>query len=262
MLYTLYANVYDVYGSFRGHHYPAPPTRSDQAYQAIRAMIFEGELMASTHITEAALVRRLGMSRTPIREALARLAAEGQLVAAPGRGFVVVEISTADLIDIYEVRARLEGLAAEEAAERLTRVDLARMEDLYDAMEDASAAADDERLAILNNRFHRVIAEASGNAYLQAMLADIHEVFDRFRATALALPGRREDAHREHGLLIAALRAQDRAEARRQGEVHVARALEARRWGLTQGESAPGAKQEPPAHGGRSQAIDQGEGHQ
>lgn len=222
-----------MYSSFRGRLYPAPPTRSDQAYQEIRALIFEGELAAGSSVTEAALVRRLGMSRTPIREALAKLAAEGHLVAASGRGFVVVEIGAEDLIDIYAVRARLEGLAAEEAAERLTRVDLARLEDLYDAMEKARAGGDDERLAKLNNEFHLVVAEASGNAYLQAMLADIHEVFDRFRTTALALPGRRDDAHAEHGELIAALRARDRRKARELGEAHVARALEARRSRLT-----------------------------
>jgi DNA-binding GntR family transcriptional regulator len=229
----LHATICNVYSSFRGHRYPAPPTRGDQAYQAIRALIFEGELAAGSNVTEAELVRRLGMSRTPVREALARLAAEGHLVAASGRGFVVVEIGAADVIDIYSIRARLEGLAAEEAAERLTRVNLARLEDLYDAMEEARAIGDDDNLAKLNNQFHLVVAEASGNAYLQAMLADIHEVFDRFRTTALAVPGRRDDAHREHGELIAALRAQDRRKARELGEAHVVRALEARRSRLT-----------------------------
>lgn len=192
-------------------------------------MIFEGRLPAGSHVTEAALVRQLDMSRTPIREALTRLATEGQLVASPGRGFIVVEISASDLIDIYAVRARLEGLATEAAADRCSRTDLARLEDLYEAMEAARHGAEDERLAFLNSQFHAVIAQASGNAYLQAMLDDIREVFDRFRTTALALPGRRDDAHHEHGQLIEALRGRDGRAARELGEQHVQRALAARR---------------------------------
>lgn len=229
-MYTSYASVHVVYIASRAASDPINAlTRGAAAYEQIRAMIFEGKLAAGTHVTEAALVRLLDMSRTPIREALARLATEGQLIAAPGRGFVVVEVRPADLIDVYAVRARLEGLAAENAAARLTRVDLARLEDLYDAMEDARGRDADSELAVLNSEFHRVIAQAAGNVYLEAMLDDIREVFDRFRTTALALPGRRDDAHREHGALIAALRAQDAAVARGLAEEHVHRALDARR---------------------------------
>jgi DNA-binding GntR family transcriptional regulator len=227
-LYTLDARVFDVHISPVGRAPSPPPTLTDQAYASIRSMIFEGRLPAGSHVTEAALVRQLDMSRTPIREALTRLATEGQLLASPGRGFIVVEISAADLIDIYGVRARLEGLATEEAAERCSRTDLARLEDLYEAMETARTAGEDERLAFLNGQFHAVVAQASGNAYLQAMLDDIREVFDRFRTTALALPGRRDDAHHEHGQLIEALRRRDRGAARELGEQHVERALAAR----------------------------------
>ena len=163
-----------------------------------------------------------------MREALARLASDGFLVAIPGRGWVVVEITPAKLIDVYAVRARLEGLAAESAARRLTRVDLARLEDLYDAMDDARTGGDDE-LAGLNSQFHIVIAEASGNAYLCSMLDDIRDVFDRFRVTALAVPGRRDQAHLEHGQMIAALRSRDVDLARQLAEDHVRLALEARR---------------------------------
>jgi DNA-binding GntR family transcriptional regulator len=195
-------------------------------------MIFDGELAAGSHVTEAGLVRSVGMGRTPIREAHARLVAERQLIAAPIGGFIVVEVSAADLIDIYTVRARLEGLAAESATTRITRVDLARLDDVYEAMDEAVKQGTDDELAGLNSEFHSIIAKASGNAYLQAMLDGIRDVFDRFRSTALALPGRRGDAHHEHGLLIAALRTHDSNTARELAEGHVRNALEARRRSL------------------------------
>jgi DNA-binding GntR family transcriptional regulator len=207
----------------------SPASRREEAYEQIRTMISDAELAAGSHITEAALVRRLKMSRTLIREALARLVTEGQLFASPVRGFVVVEVSSADLIDIYAVRVGSEGLAAASAASRITRVDLARLDDAYEAMDDAVKQGADNELATLNSEYHGIIAGASGNAHLQAMLDGIHEVFDRFRSTALALPGRRSDAHREHGLLISSLRARDRATARQVAEDQVRRALETRR---------------------------------
>jgi DNA-binding GntR family transcriptional regulator len=204
-------------------------SRSDEAYEQLKRMIFEHELPPGSRIGEAQLTRQLGMSRTPVREALARLESEGMLTAAPGRGFLVAELTVADLIDIYRVRAVLEGLAAEEAAGQATRVDIARLEDLYDAMTRASEQEDqDQELARLNSEFHALIAEISGNTYLQAMLEDIREVFEWFRTTALTLPGRRETAHEEHGQMIDALRRGDAGAARELAHGHVQRALAAR----------------------------------
>lgn len=200
-------------------------------------MIFEHELPPGSRIGEAQLTRLLGMSRTPVREALARLASEGLLTAAAGRGFLVADLTAEDLIDIYRVRAVLEGLAAEEAASRATRVDIARLEDLYEAMANASANGHDQELAQRNSEFHSMIAEISGNTYLQAMLDDIREVFEWFRTTALSLPGRRDTAHDEHGQMIDALRRGDVDEASQIAQGHVKRALAARQSMLTEKES-------------------------
>lgn len=200
-------------------------------------MVFEHELPPGSRISEAQLTRQLGMSRTPVREALARLESEGMLKAAPGRGFLVAELTAGDLIDIYRVRSVLEGLAAEEAARRATRVDIARLEDTYEAMTRASAVGRDDDLARSNSEFHALIAEISGNAYLQAMLDDIREVFEWFRTTALTLPGRRDTAHDEHGQMIDALRRADADEARELAQGHVRRALAARQSMLVEPES-------------------------
>lgn len=210
------------------NEYTAVP-RGVEAYERIRQMILAGEIAQGSVVSEADLVRSLGMSRTPVREALRRLEAENYLKGIPGRGYVVIELSEQDLMNVYRVRAALEGLAAEHAATLATRTQLAQLEDLYDEMERARERADDPALTKLNSRFHAAVAEASGNTYLQAMLDNIHDVFERFRATAVGQPTRRDDAHAEHGQLIRALRAGDQDQARAIAEQHVRGALEFRR---------------------------------
>jgi DNA-binding GntR family transcriptional regulator len=203
--------------------------RGVEAYERIRKMILTSEIAQGSLVSEADLVRSLGMSRTPVREALHRLEAENYVKGIPGRGYVVIELSEQDMMNAYRVRAVLEGLAAEHAAALATRTQLAQLDDLYDEMERALERDDEPELTKLNSRFHAAIAEASGNRYLQAMLDNIHDVFERFRATAVAQPTRRDDAHAEHGLLIRALRAGGQDQARALAEQHVRRALEFRR---------------------------------
>jgi DNA-binding GntR family transcriptional regulator len=202
--------------------------RSDAAYRRIRDMIMSGGLEAGSTVSEAELVRQLDMSRTPVREALRQLRAERLLVLVPGVGYVVTELSDADMQNLYMVRAVLEGLAAELAAARAGRSDIARLEDLYDEMEQAHDRHDDVGLARLNSQFHDAVARASGNDYLQRALADARETFERYRLAALGKPGRRDDAHTEHGELIAALKARDGDRARELATGHVRRALDVR----------------------------------
>jgi DNA-binding GntR family transcriptional regulator len=209
-------------------------SRVDEAYDRVKEIILAQEAAGGSTISEAKLTRELDMSRTPIREALARLATEGYIRPAAGRGYVIVSLTAQDLIDVYLVRAELEGLAAAEAAKRIRRVDLARLEDLYDEMSVATAEDRDADLALLNSNFHATIAEISGNSYLKSMLDDIRTIFDRYRPTALTVPGRREDAHGEHGLMIEALRRQDGKAARKLAEDHVRRALATRQAALAE----------------------------
>lgn len=230
-LLTLVSNGYKVYNVYNtqptiGRTSSTAGLRSSEAYDSIRELILEGQLPQGSVVSEADLVRRLGMSRTPVREALRRLQAESYIWPMPGRGYAIPELNEADLSNLYTVRAVLEGLAAEHAAARLTRTDLARLEELYDSMEDARGR--DDELARLNGEFHDAIAQASGNTYLQAMLSQIRDAFERFRMTALGQPGRREEAHAEHGQMISALRAGDAQRARDLATVHVHRALELR----------------------------------
>ncbi|HLI02227.1 MAG TPA: GntR family transcriptional regulator [Acidimicrobiales bacterium] len=202
--------------------------RGNVAYTAVRQMIVARTWPPGEALTETELARRLGVSRTPVREALQRLANEGYIAPAGGRGYLVIELSEQDVINVYRVRAVLEGLAAHDAATAITRAQLGGLEDLYEAMEDARGRMDDQALAKLNSQFHHAVAGASGNTYLESTLNGMYDVFERFRPVALVQPGRRGRAAQEHGELIEALRARDADAARSVAERHVQRALATR----------------------------------
>jgi DNA-binding GntR family transcriptional regulator len=202
--------------------------RGSAAYSQLRHMIVEREWSPGVVMTESELARQLDVSRTPVREALLRLAGEGYISPAAGRGYQVIELSDRDVVNVYRVRAVLEGLAAHEAATVINRSTLGELEDLFEAMEQARADGDNRTLAELNSQFHHAITRASGNTYLEATLSNIYDVFERFRPVALIQPGRRDHAAHEHGEIIAALRAKDGDAAREIAERHVHGALSTR----------------------------------
>lgn len=197
-------------------------------YTRARQLIVDQEVAPGENLTETRLVELTGVSRTPVREALQRLEADGFVTRASGRGYIVAELSEQDMVNVYQVRTVLEGLAAHAAADSITRAGLGQLEDLYETMENAREAQDDKQLGYLNSQFHRAIAEASGNTYLVTMLDGIYDVFERFRPRALQQPGRRDSAAREHGSIIRALRSGDAERAKQIAEQHVSGALKTR----------------------------------
>lgn len=209
-----------------------PVSRASTAYTAIMRMISERQLLPGSLVTEAELVRELGFSRTPVREALHRLEAEGHLISGPGRGYRIAEVSEDDLIKVYRVRSVLEATAAYDACAVISHAELGRLRDLYDSMEKMRAKKDDEGLAQLNSQFHRAISVASGNQYLDMMLGSIYVVFDHFRPTALVQPGRRDQAAIEHGQIIELLAKGERDAVRDLAEQHVMNALRTRQRSL------------------------------
>lgn len=201
---------------------------ADEAYGRVRDMIRANAFMPHHVFREVELARTLDMSRTPVREALLRLRAEGVLGSGPRGGYVLVEIDEQALRNAYAVRGALDALAARSAAQRLTRMDAAQLQELYEAMESAVTSHDAKLLASLNTQFHDTIAKASGNAYLHLSLVNIRDVVERYRTTALADPERRREAHEEHGRLLDALLAKDGETAARFAEQHAHNALNAR----------------------------------
>lgn len=202
-----------------------PTTRSEHAYRALRGMIVRGDLPSGTVLHDAELARRLGISRTPIREALRRLQAAGFVVLIPRGGFLIPELSMAELADVFTVRRNLEGLSARLAAERRSRADLAYLDDIMDAMDDALGKADTLRHAELSSEFHETVAVASRNSYAHAMLSNIRGIFERNRPRAALNPDVRNQSNELHHAITEAIRDKDSAEAQRLMELDIDQSL-------------------------------------
>lgn len=161
---------------------------ADQVYQRLRRLLIEGHYPPGSRLVEERLAQDLGVSRTPVRQALVRAAAEGLVQIFPNRGAVARSFTIDDLLEMYDLRALLEGHAAYLAAQRISPDQLARMEAAAAALEDSLhrtfARREDEVhfLVEQNAVFHQTIAEAAGNQRLITMLNQIVAVPLQFRS--------------------------------------------------------------------------------
>jgi DNA-binding GntR family transcriptional regulator len=150
------------------------------AYETIRDRILNGTFAVDDHLVEADLAAQLDVSRTPVREALRRLASEGLVTFQPNRGARVAGWSDAELAEIFELRALLESYGARLAAARATDEDLDRMRELAARMEDLVAAdpgqEDFHQVALANNAFHLAVLRAAGNERLVGILTSLVHV--------------------------------------------------------------------------------------
>jgi DNA-binding GntR family transcriptional regulator len=146
-------------------------TESERAYQAISALIGSGDIRAGERIREASLAERIGVSRTPVREALRRLAAEGTVEYEPNRGATLSNLRSSDVRDIFAVRALLEPLAAGLAAERAAQDSIGRLEVLYAQMSAEDALEDLDALSALNTAFHAEILAAADSPVVRDCVA-------------------------------------------------------------------------------------------
>lgn len=215
----------------------------EKAYEAIRTGILSGTYAAGTHLKAADLADSLGISRTPVREAMRRLHAEGLINFIANHGAYVARFGENEAEEIFTLRSVLESLGAELAATRIDGPALAELRALADHMEELAKARRPAdylgRIAAANERFHRIILAAAGNQRLAAVLASVVEVplsrntFNRYTAEDLM---RSMDHHRE---LLAAFQARDGAWAASVMRCHV---LAARRVFLSESDEAPPAK--------------------
>jgi len=144
-----------------------------KAYDYIRTRILEGTLPPSSHLVEHILASEISVSRTPIREALRRLAADGFVTFVPNQGAKVVEWSEEALSDLIDVRSELAGMAARLAAARISKDEIEELQSLIRQLAKVAEQREDDGLteaARVNNAFHRVIFNASGNTWLIQLL--------------------------------------------------------------------------------------------
>ena len=188
--------------------------------QRLRRLIMEGHYKPGTRLVEERLAQELGVSRTPIRQALARAAAEGLIDLSPNRGATVRRFTRADLIQAFDLRAVLEGHAAHAAASRISPEQLALLDQTAAVLEQAL----DQRFAThtdavyflvaQNQVFHSTVLAASGNLRLAALLPQVVDVPLQFRSFYWYSPAERQTSNFFHRSILAALKQQDGDRAR------------------------------------------------
>lgn len=188
---------------------------ADIVREALRDAILDGEVSSGARLREEELARQFGVSRTPIREALQQLSADGFVEVSPHQGAVVSQLTVEDILAIYVVREALEGVSARLAARRATPEQCASLLALVEEMESTADTASPSGMATLNLRFHAELRRAAGNRHLDRFLSQIEHAVRRFGQTTYAYPGRTSASLAEHRALIEAVIARDpeRAEA-------------------------------------------------
>jgi DNA-binding GntR family transcriptional regulator len=194
---------------------------SDEAYLRIRDLIVSLELRPGSILSERELMERLGLGRTPVREALRTLAQEKLVDVYPRRGIFVSSVNARDLASLSEVRAELESFAARLAAERATAEERQETADLLEELERTAGGHDERRLIELDQRIHRHVYRCTHNAFLEETLNEYYVLTLRIWFLALDRVARLEEAVREHRELMEAIRDGDggRAEEAMRGHV-------------------------------------------
>ncbi len=198
----------------------------ERVYFTLEEEILSGLHKRGDTLTENSLSTRLGVSRTPIRGALARLSEEGLIEMVPNRGAVVIGVGREDLIDIYRIRMRLEGLASAEAAVKISDEDKKRLRDSVELAEFYIRKQDAEKLKELDSEFHNTIYKASGNRLLFKTLSELHRNIHIYRKRSLAVPERLSASLMEHREILSAIERGDADEADRLTSAHIAAALD------------------------------------
>lgn len=195
-------------------------SRSEVAYSNLRAAIHSGRFRAGDRMREVEIADMLGISRTPVRDALKRLEADGLLVAAPRRGLVVAELDQQQVTELYAVRDVLEGLAARLAAQHASPAEIAAMQDLLQRQ--ARSHEDDlPALARLNRLFHDIVYRAARNRYLVEVLDSFESSLALLPGTTYIAPGRAASAMKEHAEMVEAIERRDPAGAEALARHHV-----------------------------------------
>ena len=197
----------------------ATPVRT-QVFRQLEKAILDGDLAPGTSLTEVKLSQELGVSRTPIREALMQLELEGLVKTTHNKGAVVVGISGGDVNDIYLIRTRIEGLAARRAAENISEEELSDLREIVELQEFYLGRGDSLQVGNLDQRFHEIVYEGSRSRPLKQMLSLFHNYIQKARATSVRR-GRAQASTEEHRAILTALENHDGDAAERLMGVHV-----------------------------------------
>ena len=199
---------------------------ADQIFEQLEREILAGKYPRGEMLSELRLSEEMGVSRTPIREAIRRLEQENILEEA-GRSVIVVGISREDMLDMYEIRVRIEGLAAEWAAERISDEALNEMRETVELQRfytEKQGIDNSNQIKNLDSRFHEQLYKATGSRALDITLSNLHKKMTKFRMASVSKRSRALQSVEEHEAILDALTRHDPEAARIAVEQHVSKA--------------------------------------
>jgi DNA-binding GntR family transcriptional regulator len=181
----------------------------EKIFLKLRQDILDGKYKAGDSLVELKLAEEMGVSRTPVREAIRQLELEGLVFSIPNKGVFVEGITSQDIEDIYAIRECMEGLAARWAIERMDDQSLKELENLCELMEFYTGKGDLDRVGELNSKFHDLIFESTKSKPLKQILSDFQYYIGNIRLASLKSPGRAEQSLNEHKAIVEAFKDRD-----------------------------------------------------
>jgi DNA-binding GntR family transcriptional regulator len=216
---------------FRGHVARRPAKAGGSIVRgagvALGEAVFRSLCEAGDRLREEEVAQRLKVSRTPVREALGRLAARGFVEPAGGRGLIVRNLDISEVLELYAMREIMEGAAARLAAEHASATEVDALRDIEQAFVEASEA-DAAEMARLNRTFHEAICRAARNRYLDNASGELQDWIALLGPTTFTVTGRPSTSHGEHQAIIEAIAASDGDKAEQLARAHIREALRCR----------------------------------
>ena len=196
-----------------------------QIFEKIRQDIMDGKYKKGDTLIEQKLAEEFGVSRTPVREAMRQLEFDGLVKSIPNRGVFVNGITHQDIEDIYQIRQRIEGLAAVWAVQKMTEDEMEELQNIYDLMEFYTEKGNIDKVAELNTYFHEVIFKAAKSKFLKKTLINFQAYIQWARYASIKIEGRAQVALREHKSIVEAFRKKDEFLAERLIMEHVGNSI-------------------------------------
>ena len=196
----------------------------DVVFENLRGAIVEGKLKPGQRLMEVQLAEQLGVSRTPVREAIRKLELEGLVVMLPRKGAYVANMSLKDVVDVLEIRASLEGLAASLSAERITDEDIKKLESIVEEFENNVDESNVEALLKKDVEFHECIFKSTNNKRLHQLINSLWEQVYRFRVAYISDYDSTVNIVEEHKMILDAIKRGDSEMAKKYAMEHIQKA--------------------------------------
>lgn len=193
----------------------------DVVFNTLRQAILTGELKPGERLMEIHLASRLGVSRTPIREAIRKLELEGLVIMIPRRGAEVAKITEKSMQDVLEVRRALDTLCVELACERISEEELAQLKEACDEFERATHTKDTKKIAQADVRLHDIIVKATRNTRLVQLVSNLSEQMYRYRFEYIKDDSKHQGLVEEHRIIYESIRNKDKTTAAETSKLHI-----------------------------------------